>query len=95
MGVPRLKIKTKLNHRKAKRADVKEYRCCWHCSHVVYALIYGIGTSGPIKQDWRCTVFGVKNGRRYAVGINELCDKFDKRPASKMPEGFKGDPIDL
>jgi len=83
-----LKKKRGLNYRNAGRANIKEQRCCWFCMALVWTDIYSCasGTDVILKQDWRCRVIGKENSRNYAIGINNLCDAFQKRQ-SAIPEG--------
>ena len=75
-----LKRKRELNYRKAKSADLKEYRCCWHCKSIVWTDIFSClpGVTEPMRQDWRCKTIGVNNGRMYTISINNLCDRFER-----------------
>ncbi len=78
MGESLLKKKRDFNYRKAMRADLKEYRCCWHCKSFKRVDIHAIG-GDVLKEDWRCGIIGLQNSRRYAIGINNLCDKFERQ----------------
>lgn len=83
-----LKRKCGLNYRNAGRVNIKDQRCCWFCTGIVWTNIYScaFGLDKILRQDWRCKIVGVQSGRSYTVGVNNLCDRFIKRH-SAVPEG--------
>lgn len=85
---PRLKGKLINDYRKARKADLSAFRCCWHCEHIRYATIHGC--DGEFRnKDWRCTITGINNSLRYRVDINHLCDQFTRRQGGVVPQGYE------
>ena len=83
MGSPTLKKKRELHY--GKRSTSRQ--CC-HCNHFVKEFeVHGIGGTGFIAWERRCTVMGLKAGRAYRINPDLHCDAYD---GSEYLERLKG-----
>lgn len=69
-----LKIKKELNYRRGNR----KAKCSYCTSFVSSFSCTGIGGYDMGEQP-RCKVIGLKPGRMYRVGLDNLCDRFNDR----------------
>ena len=81
MGSPQLKKKKEMHYRRG-----YTHSSCDTCNDYVSRYkVRGIG--GEVKgEEPRCKTMGLKGGRAYRIGPNNICDKFDN---SKLMERLR------
>lgn len=67
-----LKIKRELNYRRGGTC-----RNCEGCDHYVASHMVKTCNGNPLREEPRCKVVGLENGRMYRVHPGNVCDKYD------------------
>lgn len=67
-----LKLKRELNYRRG-----YTWKNCGGCDHFVGQHMVKTCNGKPLREEPRCRVIGLENGRMYRVNKNSVCDRYD------------------
>lgn len=85
MGVKRLKIKNELNYKRGGTS-----RHCGGCDHFVpdFDVVVNDDYGATLRQEPRCKIIGLKNGRGYRIHPANICDRYDNTEKIKRLMGI-------
>lgn len=77
-----LKIKRELNYRRG-----HTWKNCGGCDNFVALHMVRTCSGLPLREEPRCRVIGLENGRMYRVNANNVCDRHDNTKSLSRLKG--------